>query len=255
MRSAENVVDEIHMLVRRFGVREIAFVDDCFTARPPRIYDIFELAARRGLRFPWSCRSRVDALDEPLLRYMKANGCWYVALGIESGDPEILREIRKRITLPQVEQVVMTCRRLGLVTKGFFMVGHPKESLATIDTTVEFALRLPLDQVAVSLNTPLPGTEQYRRARECGSLDESSWSSFTFWRPVFVPIGLTREQLVAKHREFLRRFYFRPKWLWRQARTVLARPQTAVQLWNIARDTIRLAVGPLARAAKPAARA
>jgi radical SAM superfamily enzyme YgiQ (UPF0313 family) len=241
MRSAESVVEEIEMLLRRFHVREIAFSDDNLTASPRRVYEIFELAARRGLRFPWSCRSRVNTVDEPLLRYMKANGCWYIAFGMESGDEEILKVIRKNISRSQVERAVELSHRAGLVTKGFFIVGHPKESLRTIGTTVQFAMRLNLDQVAVMLNTPLPGTYQYQHAEEYGSLDKSSWSAFTFWRPVFVPSGLTRNQLLAKHREFLARFYLRPGWLLRHALGMLAHPNTAVQLWHIAGDFIRLA--------------
>ena len=101
-------------------------------------------------------------------------------------------------------------------------------------------MRLKLDQVAVTLNTPLPGTDQYQHAEEYGWLDTSSWSAFTFWRPVFVPTGLTREQLLAKQREFLARFYFRPGWLLRHVFGMLAHPYTAVQLWHIILDLLRL---------------
>lgn len=249
LRSAESVVEEIEMLLRRFHVREIAFSDDSFTIQPRRVYEIFDLAARRGLRFPWTCRSRVNAVDEPLLRYMKAHGCWYVAFGIESGDEEILREIRKDITLAQVERAVELSHRIGLVTKGFFIVGHPRESLVTIERTVRFATRLKLDQVAVMMNTPLPGTHQYRHAEEYGHLGGASWSDFTFWQPVFVPRGLTRKQLLAKHREFLARFYLRPGWLLRELRKVLVHPGMAVQFWHIALDFIRLAGAARARRA------
>lgn len=159
------------------------------------------------------CRCRVDAVDEPLLRYMKAHGCWYVAFGIESGDEEILRVIRKRITLAQVESAVSVCHRIGLVTKGFFIVGHPRESLASIEKSARLAACLKLDYIAVMLNTPLPGTWQFRNAEEYGSLDRSCWSAYSF----FVPYGLTADVLVARHAEFLRRFYSRPRWLLGQA--------------------------------------
>jgi len=241
MRSAESIVEEVELLIRRFHVREIAFVDDTFTLKPERIHQIFELASRRGLRFPWTCKARIDTVNEELLRCMKGSGCWHIFLGIESGDEEILREIRKNIELADVERVVEICRRIGLRTKGFFIVGNPKESLATIDRTVDFAIRLKLDYVAVSLNTPMPGTYQFEHAREYGSLDESSWSAFNFWRPVFVPRGLTREQLLAKHGEFLKRFYLRPRVILRHVWLVLTERNTAYQLWSLLKDLIRLA--------------
>jgi radical SAM superfamily enzyme YgiQ (UPF0313 family) len=241
MRSAENVVEEIETLLRRYQVREIAFVDDTFTILPDRIHQIFELAARRGLRFPWSCKTRINAVDEELLRYMKTNGCWYVAFGVESGDEEILKEIRKNIQLADVERVIELSNRTGLVTKGYFMIGHPKESLRTIEATVRLATRLKLDQVAVTLNTPMPGTYQYHHAREHGSLEELSWSAFSFWQPVFVPAGMSREQLRAKHAEFLRRFYMRPGWLLRCAVSLLTHPNTFLQIWDLVRDFLRLA--------------
>jgi radical SAM superfamily enzyme YgiQ (UPF0313 family) len=238
MRSAESVVEEIELLIRRYGVREIAFVDDTFTIRPKRIYEIFDLAARRELRFPWTCMSRINTVNEELLRYMKANGCWYVSFGIESGDQDILKEIRKNIRLPDVERVTEICRRIGLSTKGFFIVGHPKESPATIDRTIEFARRLKLDHVVVTINTPMPGSYQYEHARDYGDLDDSSWSEFNYWRPVFVPRGMTRDQLLSKHQEFLKRFYLRPGLLLRHARMLLADPNTLIQIWNLAKDFV-----------------
>jgi len=128
--------------------------------------------------------------------------------------------------------VIGICHRLGLSTKGFFIVGHPKESPNTIDETVDFARRLKLDHVVVTVNTPMPGTDQHRRAGEYGTLDESSWSRFNYWHPVFVPHGM--------HREFIRRFYLRPRLLLRHARKLATDPNTIVQLWNLAKDLSRL---------------
>ncbi|MBI4875294.1 MAG: radical SAM protein [Acidobacteria bacterium] len=239
MRSAESIVDEIELLMTRHGVREIAFVDDTFTVRPARIYEIFELAGRRGLRFPWTCMSRVNTVDEDLLRFMKASGCWYISFGIESGDEAILKEIRKNIRLEDVSRVVDICRRIGIRTKGFFIVGHPKETEETIDRTIAFARGLKLDHVVVTVNTPMPGSHQYEHAREFGSLDESSWATFNYWHPVFVPAGMSREQLLRKHGEFIRRFYLRPGLLARQAGTLAGDRNTYRQLWDLGRDLVR----------------
>jgi radical SAM superfamily enzyme YgiQ (UPF0313 family) len=214
-RSAENVAAEIEHLWNEYHVREIAFVDDTFTLRPQRIRDLFAILDRKNISFPWTCMSRVSAVDEDLLKFMRDRGCWHISFGIESGNEDILRRIKKNISLEQARRVIAWCAKLGIRTKGFFIVGHPGETLETIDQSIREALNMALDDVVVTINTPIPGSPQYKEAALHGTLDETDWSKFNYWRPVFVPHGLTRDQLLAKHREFYRRFYFRPRILWR----------------------------------------
>ena len=221
-RSAENVAAEIEHLWNEYHVREIAFVDNTFTLRPQRIRELFAILDRKGIRFPWTCMSRVSAVDEDLLRFMRDHGCWHISFGIESGNEEILKRIKKKISLEQARQVIGWCAKLGIRTKGFFIVGHPGETLETIDESIREALRMKLDDVVVTINTPIPGSPQYKEAAANGTLDVTDWSKFNYWRPVFVPHGLTREQLLLKHREFYRRFYFRPRILWRYGLSFLS---------------------------------
>ena len=221
-RSAANVAAEIEHLWNEYHVREIAFVDDTFTLRPQRIRELFAILDRKGIRFPWTCMSRVSAVDEDLLRFMREHGCWHISFGIESGNEEILQRIKKKISLEQARRVIGWCAKLGIRTKGFFIVGHPGETLETIDESIREALRMKLDDVVVTINTPIPGSPQYKEAAANGTLDETDWSKFNYWRPVFVPHGLTREQLLLKHREFYRRFYFRPRIFWRYGLSFLS---------------------------------
>ena len=90
---------EIEHLWNEYHVREIAFVDDTFTLRPQRIRELFAILDRKGIRFPWTCMSRVSAVDEDLLRFMRDHGCWHISFGIESGNEEILKRIKKKISL------------------------------------------------------------------------------------------------------------------------------------------------------------
>jgi anaerobic magnesium-protoporphyrin IX monomethyl ester cyclase len=240
MRSAANIVDEIELLMDRYGIREIAFVDDTFTLNRRRILEIFELARKRRLDFPWTCMSRINTVDENLLRYMRDNGCWYIAFGIESGNPKILKEIRKKIDLADVQRTIDICHRLGIKTKGFFMVGHPKETVESIDQTIDFATRLKLDHIVVTVNTPMPGSYQYQHASEYGSLDDATWSAFNYWCPVFVPFGLSQEIILEKHREFLKRFYLRPVIIRRGLARSLKNPSdTLRQYFNMALDLMK----------------
>ena len=215
LRSAENVVDEIELLVKSYGIKEIAFVDDTFTLGRKRIYAMFEMAKSMGLHFPWTCMARIDTVDYKLLHFMKENGCWHISFGIESGNQDILRLIKKNIKIEDIRRVVGDCHRLGILTKGFFMVGHPDERVETIDESIVLATSIPLDDIVVTINTPMPGSYQFEHAQDYGSMDLSDWAKFNYWNPVFVPLGLSRELLLRKHREFYRRFYLRPQILWR----------------------------------------
>lgn len=221
-RSPKNIAAEIFHLYRHYRIREIAFVDDTFTINTQRIEELFMILDRQGVCFPWTCMSRVNTVDESVLRFMKNHGCWHISFGIESGNEDILRRIKKNISLDSVCRVIDICHRLGILTKGFFIVGHPGETIETIEETIRFALEVPLDDVVVTLNTPLPGTEQCRTADMFGSLERGDWSRYNMWNPVFVPSGLTEETLLAKHREFYRRFYLRPRIVKRYAMSFLS---------------------------------
>jgi len=210
-RSADNVFTEIKHLSEKYGVREFAFVDDTFLINKERIYELFDRVRREGLSFPWTCMARINNVTYEFLKYLKENGCWNIAFGIESGDEQVLKVIRKNITPERVRVVIDWCYELGIETKGFFIIGHPTETLATIDKTIDFALSLNLNAVVVTINTPIPGSQQYAEAHLYGKLDITDWSRFNYWRPVFVPSGLTEELLLKKQEEFYLRFYMRPR--------------------------------------------
>jgi radical SAM superfamily enzyme YgiQ (UPF0313 family) len=207
--SAEYVVAEIEEVVKKYGAKEIAFLDDTFVLDKRRLRRIFELLKERGIEFAWSCMTRVNNLDYETLKFMKENGCWQIRFGIESGNQEVLDFIKKGITLQQVRDVAEWCRRLKINTTGFFMIGHHTDTLKTIQDTIEFANSLPLTDVTAAINTPIPGTESYAKAKQYGTYDESDWTSLNYWTPVFVPHGLSREVMLEKQAELYRRFYLR----------------------------------------------
>ena len=159
--------------------------------------------------------SRVNIVDYDYLKYIKSKGCWHISFGIESGDEDILKLIKKNINIQQVENVINWCHELGIKTKGFFMLGHPGDTINTINMTINFACKLKLDDIVTTINTPLPGSPQYSDIRKYGEFDDSDWSQFNCWRPVFVPKGLTKELLLKKQKEMYRKFYVRPRILFR----------------------------------------
>jgi anaerobic magnesium-protoporphyrin IX monomethyl ester cyclase len=164
-RSPGNVVDEIEEALR-LGYDRISFADDVFTLDRERVTGICAEIRRRGLRFSWECLGRVDSLDEPLAREMKAAGCARVYFGIESGDDEILRLMNKKTTTAQARHAVEASHRAGLEVGAFFILFYPGETDDTVLETLRFAGSLPLDYLGLSMPYPLPGTALHERVRE-----------------------------------------------------------------------------------------
>ena len=214
--SPARVVEEMHHLEDRYGIRDIAFVDSTFMPTRKRILAILDAMEADPPRASWTCSCRANVLDEGIVRRMRAMGCWRVRMGIESGNAEVLRSIRKGITKEQCDIAVKTAAAAGLQVKAFFIVGHVHDTPETVEETIRFAMSLPLKDVTVQINTPLPGTGQYEEAKTHGTLEEGDTSRFSFFEPVFIPAGFTSlEQLLAAQKSFYRRFYLRPEVFWR----------------------------------------
>jgi len=228
--SATYVVDEIEHLVRDFGVRDIAFVDSLFCANKRRVHAICDEIIRRGLHeaVSWTCSSRVEVVDKPLLQKMKDAGCWRTRFGIESGNDEVLDFISKGITKEKIRNAITWADEVGLRPKAFLMVGHMPDTRETILETIAFAKSLPLHDVTVQINTLLPETPQMevweKEGARWGRLVNTSTDEKSFWEPTFVPWGLEPEEVVDLHRRFYREFYLRP--------VTLARHAEAVQSWR-----------------------
>jgi radical SAM superfamily enzyme YgiQ (UPF0313 family) len=218
--SAEYVLKAIQMLLDRYGAKEIAFVDDTFTVNRNRLLRILKLIKKEKVNFAWTCMARVDTLDYELLKLMKDAGCWQISVGIESGDQKILDLIKKGIRIEQVRRVANWGHSLGISMKGFFMVGHISETKESIATTINFAKSIPLTDVVVTIATPMKGSEFYTLANKYGDLRMSDYSSFSYWEPVFVPKGLTGQDLLDAQRTFYRKFYTRFPVMLRQVKKI-----------------------------------
>ena len=213
--SPKRIVDEMEMLKERFGVKDIAFIDSLFMVSVKRVTGICDEIIRRNLKVHWTCTTRANIATKQVFEKMKAAGCWRVRIGVESGNNEVLKFIRKDLNKDQVRRVIKEADELGLHPKGFFMIGHPVDTRETILETIEFAKSLPLTDATVQVNTPMPGTLQWDIVEKHGTMISSNFEDFTYWEPVFVPKGMTKEELNALHRRFYRSFYFRPIIIWR----------------------------------------
>lgn len=212
--SPERIVDEMEHLVREYGARDIAFVDSLFCASYKRVERVCDEIIRRGVQVSWTCSSRVEVVDKPLLQKMKDAGCWRTRFGIESGSDRVLDFISKGINKEKIRKAVTAAHEVGLRPKAFFILGHMPDTRESILETIEFAKSLPLHDVTVQINTLLPRTPQMeiweREGEKWGRLVNESTTEKSFWEPTFVPWGLEADEIVELHRKFYREFYFRP---------------------------------------------
>jgi anaerobic magnesium-protoporphyrin IX monomethyl ester cyclase len=158
-RSAANVVDEIEMLRQRYEVPGLFFHDSVFTMRRSRTIEICDTMIDRDLAVPFQCQTRADRVDPELLGRMKQAGCEQIFFGIESGDTDSLKRMRKNMDLETIRDAVRMVKDLGIRCTGFFMIGFPWETSAEMNRTADFATSLGLDAVSLFSATPLPGTE------------------------------------------------------------------------------------------------
>jgi anaerobic magnesium-protoporphyrin IX monomethyl ester cyclase len=159
-RSAVNVVDEIEHLVRDLGIRYIVFRDPMFSFNQRRVIDICELIVERGIKVEWRCETRVDYLNEATLAAMARAGCEGINFGVESSDVAIQKGVGRRpIAAEQFIDCVTNCRRLGIKTFAFFIIGLPGDTVRTILQTIGFAIRIKPDWVQFTAASPFIGTK------------------------------------------------------------------------------------------------
>ncbi len=168
-RDPARVVDELAEIAA-YGFHQVNLADDLFTASDGHCLAVCGEILQRGLEVPWTSFARVDTVSIEMLRKMRQAGCRAVSFGIESGDPGILKTIRKGITLEQVETAVAMCNKAGLMPHGSFILGLPGETPETIERTLAFGRRLEAMGVSYGFHllAPFPGTRVRDRAGEYG---------------------------------------------------------------------------------------
>ena len=155
-RSAALIVDEIEHILS-YGINRINVADDLFASDKAKVKEVCGEIQKRGLSFTWSAFARVNTVDRETLQTMKDTGCDSVSFGVESGNPEMLKRIRKKITLDQVRQAVRLCNEVGMIAHTSFVVGLPGETMETLEETKQFAGSLG-SLYGYHFLSPFPGT-------------------------------------------------------------------------------------------------
>ncbi len=211
--SAEYMHAHMAYLKQRFGIAHIAFYDDQFTLRRKRVSDFLDLLENKPLGMSYNCVVRAEHVDEELCVRLKRTGCWMVSLGIETGDQDLMESHNRHVSLDKVAFTIRMMKKAGLRVKGLVMMGLPGETPETIRRTQEYVFSLPVDEFNLAKFTPFPGAPLYRHIRELGEFDER-WEQMDCMNFVFVPKGMTKDQLQTLFTQFYRAHYMRPKVLW-----------------------------------------
>lgn len=238
-RSNENVAAEVRRALELFpNAREIFFDDDTFAWGKSRTIDLCRKL--KEIPFTWSCNCRVHA-DYDMLKAMKDAGCRLLIVGFESGNPTILKNIKKGATIEQARTFVKNCRDLGLTVHGDYIIGLPGETRETIKQTIRFAEELDSETIQVSIAHPFPGTEFDEYLRKNGYLtDDSMLDELGHQLPNIHYPGLSRQEIVDAVEYFYGRYYFRPKVVFRIIRRALFDSSERKRLYMEAREYLSL---------------
>jgi hopanoid biosynthesis associated radical SAM protein HpnJ len=239
LRSAQDVANEARYVKEAFPyVKEIFFDDDTFNYQKARTIEVCRKLKPVGVT--WSCTSRVTT-DYETLKEMKEAGCRLLIVGYESGDPQILKNIKKGATIDMAQRFTANCKKLGILVHGDFIVGLPGETRESIRRTVDFAKRLDTETIQVSIAHPYPGTEFFSYAKQNGLITVDSMTDDKGHQlPNVIYPGLDRAELVDWVERFYGEYYFRPRVIWRVVRKALFNSEERRRLTKEAREYLAL---------------
>jgi radical SAM superfamily enzyme YgiQ (UPF0313 family) len=238
-RSPENVLDEIELLVE-LGVRKIHMYADLFTVNRDHVLGICRGITERGLDVRWTCNSRVDFVDPELLQAMHDAGCWMISWGIESADEAMLKRMNKGITPEKVSRALTWSKEAGIMNWGYFIIGLPGETEASIRKTIDFAKRLPLDLVLFHIAAPHPGTPFFFEVAENGWFRPGTrWEEVDMDRSTVLDYpNLKAEELERWAKRAFREWAFRPRPMLTYLRLLLTDPGLIKSAVRIGLETL-----------------
>jgi hopanoid biosynthesis associated radical SAM protein HpnJ len=209
-RSVGNVIEEMRWAKQAFPqVKEFFFDDDTFTDDRARSEAIARELGKLGM--VWSCNAKANVPRETL-KVIRDNGLRLLLVGYESGNQQILHNIRKGMRVEVARRFTKDCHELGIAIHGTFILGLPGESRETIEETIRFASEINPHTIQVSLAAPYPGTELHREALEHGWLDEEHAELIDTHGVQMAPLHyphLSHTEIFHSVEDFYRRFYFR----------------------------------------------
>ncbi|KZX16867.1 tRNA-2-methylthio-N(6)-dimethylallyladenosine synthase [Methanobrevibacter cuticularis] len=216
-RSPENVVDEVEELACKYGIKDIAFLDDIFMLNKKRAGQIADEIKSRDIDVDFIASSRVDMIDKSLLETLKKSGMKTLYCGVESGSQRVLDLMKKGITVQQAKDAFKTAKRVGVDIVGSFILGYPGETSEEMDKTIDLSIELDPDYSQYSILTPFPGTGIHYQLKEKGLLSKNGWEDYTVLKSVinYELLGLSKKLVERKLIKAYLKFYTRPSYLFK----------------------------------------
>jgi anaerobic magnesium-protoporphyrin IX monomethyl ester cyclase len=211
LRSPELIMEELWQL-KGLGINNIHMYADLFTVNREQVVELCQRMIDENINIRWMCNSRVDYVDEEMLQLMGQAGCWLISWGIESGNEQILKHAHKGADPAKAQKALSWAKRAGIKNWGYFIIGLPGETEETIQQTIEFSKKLPLDIALFHVAAPYPGTPFFFEVVENGWFRPG-----TRWEQVDMDKGtvldypdLSAERLLYWQKRAWREWAFRP---------------------------------------------
>lgn len=206
-RSPAHVVREIEDIAANYRIDKILFRDATFTLDKERVKNICRLLAEKKINISWWCETRVDCVDYELMRLMKEAGCRGMNIGVETGDPELMRKQAKvGLTIEKLNLIIKSARELKLKLHLLLMIGLPEETRASLYKTYRLIRDLKPESIGVCIVTPYPGTALYEQARQKGWIESEDWTRFGGHCPVMHTDNFSVKDLSRAHRMVVQGF-------------------------------------------------
>jgi radical SAM superfamily enzyme YgiQ (UPF0313 family) len=211
IRSPRLIMEELWQL-KKLGIHNVHMYADLFTVNRDQVMELCERMIHEEIRIKWMCNSRVDFVDEEMLTLMGKAGCWLISWGIESGNELVLKNAHKGITLDKVKRALLWSRKAGIMNWGYFIIGLPGESEASIRETIDFAKKLPLDIALFHVAAPYPGTPFFFEVVKNGWFRPGTrWEHVDMDKGTVLDYpGLPAERILYWQKRAFREWAFRP---------------------------------------------
>lgn len=222
-RSAENIVSELEECVKKYNIKDFLFLSDTFTLQKENTRQLCQKIIDKRLDINWACNSRVDTIDLDTARMMKNAGCWLISFGVESGDREVLKIIKKEINPEDAIIAANICRQAGILSYMYYIFGFPGEAKESMVNTVRLALKADSDFARFYTATPLPGSRLYEIAAREEKIRVSDFYSFDLSNCNISLSSLSNSQLKKMVRKAHIKFYLRINYIIRMLKRLNGR--------------------------------